>query len=984
MLPGSLFALLLYTAFCISVVDAVEPTTPYDLDRFDQTISNIVTACCTGSGCDTTVPTLPPPAPSPQQASLQWLLDNVDNMIADLESCCCQDKKPPVNSSVSVVTPDTTEIITGVDETGQWCYTCNDANTNEECNEGELVKCQSNQESCQTELRYRNGAARITKGCKQLLACENNEAGNKNNCPDQNGQSYCVYCCQGYGCNKYLPANPVDVGTKPPFGVSPTSPTGKSTTMVPLPPPPTMPPVTPSIETGTLTTVLQLMENLLPQLESCCCDDVGTKPPFGVSPSSPTGKSTTMVPLPPPPTMPPVTPSMETGTLTTVLQLMENLLPQLESCCCDDVGTKPPFGVSPTSPAGTSTTMVPLPPPPTMPPVTPSMETGTLTTVLQLMENLLPQLESCCCEKYSTPSHDDVTPPHVSVTMSLPPLPTMTIPTFTWDDQTEELSTVLRLMNHLMPQVKSCCCDSLTPDNKTQTDVTMSSPDFDVTVPEGLTKSKEDITPFVTPTPTSPLPPMPTIPDLEWDDQGETMTSILDLLNRLVPKVKSCCCDNLTPDNKTETDVTMSSPDFDVTVPGGLTKGKEDVTPFVTASVTPIPTSPLPPMPTIPDLEWDDQGETMTSILDLLNRLVPKVKSCCCDDITPGNGTIIEATSDSPLQTVTMPELDGVVTVPDGQWCYTCNNANSNEECNEGELMECQSNQESCHTELRYSNGAARITKGCKQLLACENNEAGNKNNCPDQNGQSYCVYCCQGYGCNKYLPANPADVGTKPPFGVSPTSPMVKSTTMVPLPPPPTMPPVTPSIELGTLTAILDLMEQTLPKLQSCCCGLDMPAEQQTGHLFDTSIPEHSLNTATINSLLFSVSDDNEFTTSDDFDRYDMTTDMGHTKIIPGMEHSTVGTTLAPLPPPPTMSPVTPSGQMKEISTVLQIMGELLPKLQTCCCVVDTSDNQTDEGDISDFEHATTESDFEHATTESEAEYVTTGIDFENATTGK
>ena len=71
------------------------------------------------------------------------------------------------------------------------------------------------------------------------------------------------------------------------------------------------------------------------------------------------------------------------------------------------VGTKPPFGVSPTSSTGKSTTMVPLPPPPTMPPVTPSIETGTLTTVLQLMENLLPQLESCCCEKYSTPSHDD-------------------------------------------------------------------------------------------------------------------------------------------------------------------------------------------------------------------------------------------------------------------------------------------------------------------------------------------------------------------------------------------------------------------------------------------------------------------------------------------------------------------------------------------------------------------------------------------------
>ena len=51
--------------------------------------------------------------------------------------------------------------------------------------------------------------------------------------------------------------------------------------------------------------------------------------------------------------------------------------------------------------------------------------------------------------------------------------------------------------------------------------------------------------------------------------------------------------------------------------------------------------SPLPPMPTIPDLEWDDQRDTMTSILDLLTRIMPKVKSCCCDDITPGNGTII-------------------------------------------------------------------------------------------------------------------------------------------------------------------------------------------------------------------------------------------------------------------------------------------------------------------------------------------------------
>ena len=40
----------------------------------------------------------------------------------------------------------------------------------------------------------------------------------------------------------------------------------------------------------------------------------------------------------------------------------------------------------------------------------------------------------------------------------------------------------------------------------------------------------------------------------------------------------------------------------------------------------------------------------------------------------------------------------------------------------------------------------------------------------------------------------------------------------------PPTVSPVTPSVELETLSAVLDLMGQLLPKLQSCCCGLDMP----------------------------------------------------------------------------------------------------------------------------------------------------------------
>ena len=83
-------------------MEAVEPTTTVDLD--------------------TRVTTQPPPPLSPQAVSLQWLLDNVDNMIADLESCCCQDKVPPVNTSVSVVSQDTTESINAVDTTGTVWY----------------------------------------------------------------------------------------------------------------------------------------------------------------------------------------------------------------------------------------------------------------------------------------------------------------------------------------------------------------------------------------------------------------------------------------------------------------------------------------------------------------------------------------------------------------------------------------------------------------------------------------------------------------------------------------------------------------------------------------------------------------------------------------------------------------------------------------------------------------------------------------------
>ena len=114
------------------LVDATSVST-VDLELFDRTMSDIVTGCCTGSECDATAPSTPPtppavpPTPSAQTVSLQWLLDNVDNMIAEVESCCCQDKIKANDSSVSVVTTkstiDTSKSTTPLDksETGAVC-----------------------------------------------------------------------------------------------------------------------------------------------------------------------------------------------------------------------------------------------------------------------------------------------------------------------------------------------------------------------------------------------------------------------------------------------------------------------------------------------------------------------------------------------------------------------------------------------------------------------------------------------------------------------------------------------------------------------------------------------------------------------------------------------------------------------------------------------------------------------------------------------
>ncbi|CAG5106341.1 Oidioi.mRNA.OKI2018_I69.chr1.g2799.t1.cds [Oikopleura dioica] len=59
------------------------------------------------------------------------------------------------------------------------CWTCH-AYSMADCNaQGSLVACQSNQESCELEIRERQGKTeQIRMGCKQKMACENNKMQN--------------------------------------------------------------------------------------------------------------------------------------------------------------------------------------------------------------------------------------------------------------------------------------------------------------------------------------------------------------------------------------------------------------------------------------------------------------------------------------------------------------------------------------------------------------------------------------------------------------------------------------------------------------------------------------------------------------------------------------------------------------------------------------------------------------------------------------
>nr|XP_039253479.1 sushi, von Willebrand factor type A, EGF and pentraxin domain-containing protein 1-like [Styela clava] len=91
--------------------------------------------------------------------------------------------------------------------------------------------------------------------------------------------------------------------------------------------------------------------------------------------------------------------------------------------------------------------------------------------------------------------------------------------------------------------------------------------------------------------------------------------------------------------------------------------------------------------------------------------------------------------------------------------CWKCDNGLTNDDCiNKGQSVECAGEHGGCFSEIRYHVGLIppiRITKRCKQGLACDNNEFQNdKGNHPYQCNpripESICRCCCEREDCNK------------------------------------------------------------------------------------------------------------------------------------------------------------------------------------------------------------------------------------------
>ncbi|XP_076818198.1 sushi, von Willebrand factor type A, EGF and pentraxin domain-containing protein 1-like [Clavelina lepadiformis] len=92
----------------------------------------------------------------------------------------------------------------------------------------------------------------------------------------------------------------------------------------------------------------------------------------------------------------------------------------------------------------------------------------------------------------------------------------------------------------------------------------------------------------------------------------------------------------------------------------------------------------------------------------------------------------------------------------EGLICWICDNQPSNEACQRiGRQQRCQANQQACQNEVRRDAQGLRITKRCKQALACDNNfiqnprAAWQPSQCNSKTPSSVCRCCCDTDLCN-------------------------------------------------------------------------------------------------------------------------------------------------------------------------------------------------------------------------------------------
>ncbi|XP_078495238.1 uncharacterized protein LOC100186787 [Ciona intestinalis] len=93
--------------------------------------------------------------------------------------------------------------------------------------------------------------------------------------------------------------------------------------------------------------------------------------------------------------------------------------------------------------------------------------------------------------------------------------------------------------------------------------------------------------------------------------------------------------------------------------------------------------------------------------------------------------------------------------------CWFCKNEHSDEDCTEYGMPTTCSWKQVCYTESRVENGMYLITRGCKEVDACEALHMQNRTQCHPEINPSVCRTCCEKDGCNYHLDAGEGVLNT-------------------------------------------------------------------------------------------------------------------------------------------------------------------------------------------------------------------------------